>query len=374
MTGWWFLAVALGGWAWHAAWMRRSLRELEARSGAREAQSSGAEAHHADEVFAHFGEAVLRLDAQGRVLAANPTARRTLGLRAALPLPMLAVYRDPDWIAAFQRAIAALDTPCSLPPMRIAGRVLAPRLAPLRSGEALMLCLDVTREDRLERQRRDFLANLMHDLKTPLTSLLGYARSLESFGDDPAFRREAAKVIADEAKRVNELLQMVLELESQDVAPAEAARADAVKAVEEAARSFRERARAAGVRIEVEASDAGVPVAIDPQALMRVVNNLLENAMRHGCPDGGVVELVCRRGRDGVEIEVADGGPGIPEAHLARVTERFYRVDAARVAGGHGLGLAIVRETVEQAGGKLMLENREPHGLRAVVRLPAALD
>ncbi len=381
MIAWGLLALALAGWFLHVAALRARLARREPREGGNRSRPDAA----CETWFDKLGEAVLRIDAQGRVLAANPAARRVLGIREGgarpgSPLPMLAVYRDPDWIEALHKALAGLDAPHALPPMEAGGRVLAPRLAPLGNGEALMLCLDITREQRLERQRRDFLANLMHDLKTPLTSLLGYARSLASFGEDADFRREAIEVIGAEARRVNDLLEALLELEAIGCEPAgRDARADAAAALEEIARAKAARAEERGCAIHAEARDAPLYAAIAPRDLARILENLVENALKHGRPvergAKGNIALSCRRRGRMAEIEVADEGPGIPEKHLRRVTERFYRVDGARVSGesgGHGLGLAIVRETVERAGGRLLLENREPRGLRALVRLPLA--
>ncbi len=387
MIAWGLLALALAGWLLHVAALRarlfRQQRERARRREAAERAPQAARSGH-DAWFDALGEVVLRLDAQGRVLAANPAARRVLGIRAAgrldAPLPMLAVYRDPDWIEALQKALAKPGAPHALPPMEAGGKVLAPRLAPLGDGEALMLCLDITREQRLERQRRDFLANLMHDLKTPLTSLLGYARSLASFGEDADFRREAIEVIGAEARRVNDLLEALLELEAIGCEPASGARADAAAALAAIARLKSPQAKACGCAIRVAAKDAPLQVAIGERELGRVLENLVGNALKHGCPaDGAEITLACRRRGAMAEIEVADCGPGIPARHLGRVMERFYRVDGARSSGGeggsrggHGLGLAIAREIVERAGGRLRLENREPRGLRAVVRLPLA--
>ncbi|MDQ6959551.1 MAG: histidine kinase dimerization/phospho-acceptor domain-containing protein, partial [Mariprofundaceae bacterium] len=176
-----------------------------------------------DALLGEVNEVVLRINSGGStVIAANPCARDIFAMGASpLPQPMLQLYRDADWNRLLVQAVAALPKKTklpqiNLPQINLPDRVLEPRIAQLDNGEAILLCLDVTIRHNLELQRRTFLSNLMHDLKTPLTSLLGYARSMESFGDQADFRKEAAAVIADEAKHVNHLLDVLLTLDQAE--------------------------------------------------------------------------------------------------------------------------------------------------------------
>jgi len=134
-----------------------------------------------DALFATMNEAVLRLDMQGNVVALNDRARRAFRLSGQLPLPqpMTALYREPKWNKAIHTALSQLPEPYELPDILVHDCTLAVRLAPLGKEQALLLCLDVSKQRELEAQRERLVRDLMHDLKTPLTSILGYARSIE---------------------------------------------------------------------------------------------------------------------------------------------------------------------------------------------------
>ncbi|MFQ5518867.1 MAG: histidine kinase dimerization/phospho-acceptor domain-containing protein, partial [Mariprofundus sp.] len=193
---------------------REEVKLLRRQSGGLE-KTLATRGRRLDVLLSAVNEVVMRVDRLGRVMAANQRAHELFEMDRSpgLPQSMLLFYRDPDWQRAYASALKKLPEASTLPEMKINKQVLAPRLAPLGEKQALLLCVDMTELHRLEQQRRTFLANLMHDLKTPLTSLLGYARSMNRFGDDEAFRKEAAGVIADEARHVNHLLDALLTLD-----------------------------------------------------------------------------------------------------------------------------------------------------------------
>ena len=377
------LAAGLGiGWAvsvsraqQQLARQREEIRRLRELSGGLEA-ALDSHGRRLDVLLSAVNEVVMRVDRTGRVLAANQQAFDIFGMgsRPALPQSMLLFVRDPDWQNAFAKELRALPEPSPLPDLTMAGRRLAPRLAPLGRDQALLLCLDVTEKYKLEKQRRTFLSNLMHDLKTPLTSLLGYARSLERFGEDEALRREAAQVIADEAKHVNHLLDALLNLDQIEFSAKErSARCRPGEILGQVADMLRSQLESRKIGLEMDQSDLEASMAAAD--LERVLVNLVENAVRYASEEGQIRVRI-----DGDErqcrITVEDNGPGIPEKDIPRVTERFYRVDRARSRrqGSHGLGLAIVKELVEAYGGSLSLANVEPHGLLVEVTLPRPLN
>ncbi len=369
----WFIAMAR---------MRRRLRHYQQKvADLRSARESIDEtlkhhAHRFDELLDAVYEAVLRLDAEGRVLAANARARQVFGLseQHGPGQAMIFFYRDPDWLKAFSDSLRRLPEPARLPEMKLGKWVLAPRLAPLGSNQALLLCMDVTDQVRLERQRRTFLANLMHDLKTPLTSLLGYARSLETFGHDKAFRQEAARVIADEAKHVNHLLDALLTLDQIEFAVRDrhacSAPDDVLHAVAELLRPQLEDKH---ITLDIRQPEALPAVAMQADDLERVLTNVLDNAVRYS-PADSRIQCSLRADGDHLECLIEDEGPGVPEKELPRLTERFYRVNKARSRreGGHGLGLAIVQELLDLHGGTLAFANCEPNGLQVRMHLPVA--
>ena len=218
---------------------------------------------------------------------------------------------------------------------------------------------------RLERYRREFVADVSHEIKTPLTGILGAAEMIGA-ADDSARPRLAA-MIAKESKRLNALVQQILDLARLDregVAP-ERARTDLAGLVREILEERRAEAESRGVEL-VFRGNGEVFADCDATLVAEAVSNLVGNAVSHsGSPK---VEVACAATAHGAEIAVEDHGVGIPPEHVERVFERFYRVDPARAAesGGAGLGLAIVRRIARLHGGDVRLERVSPHGCRFV--------
>ena len=221
---------------------------------------------------------------------------------------------------------------------------------------------------RLERYRREFVADVSHEIKTPLTGIIGAA---EMIGEaDDSSRPRLAAMIAKESKRLNALVQQILDLARLDregAAP-ERARTDLVGLVREVLEDRRAEAESRGVEL-VFRGNGEVFADCDAILVAEAVSNLVGNAVRHsGSPK---VEVACAATAHGAEIAVEDHGVGIPPEHVERVFERFYRVDPARAAesGGAGLGLAIVRRIARLHGGDVRLEPVSPHGCRFVFSL-----
>ena len=216
-----------------------------------------------------------------------------------------------------------------------------------------------------ERFRREFVADVSHEIKTPLTGIIGAAEMIGE-ADDSARPRLAA-MIAKESKRLNALVQQILDLARLDregAAP-ERARTDLAGLVREILEERRAEAESRGVEL-VFRGNGEVFADCDATLVAEAVSNLVGNAVRHsGSPK---VEVACAATAHGAEIAVEDHGVGIPPEHAERVFERFYRVDPARAAesGGAGLGLAIVRRIARLHGGEVRLEPVSPHGCRFV--------
>ena len=221
---------------------------------------------------------------------------------------------------------------------------------------------------RLERYRREFVADVSHEIKTPLTGIIGAA---EMIGEaDDSSRPRLAAMIAKESKRLNALVQQILDLARLDregVAP-ERARTDLAGLVRDVLEERRAEAESRGVEL-VFRGNGEVFADCDAILVAEAVSNLVGNAVSHsGSPK---VEVACAATAHGAEIAVEDHGVGIPPEHVERVFERFYRVDPARAAesGGAGLGLAIVRRIARLHGGDVRLEPVSPHGCRFVLGL-----
>ena len=221
---------------------------------------------------------------------------------------------------------------------------------------------------RLERYRREFVADVSHEIKTPLTGIIGAAEMIGE-ADDSARPRLAA-MIAKESKRLNALVQQILDLARLDregAAP-ERARTDLAGLIREILEERRAEAESRGVEL-VFRGNGEVFADCDATLVAEAVSNLVGNAVRHsGSPK---VEVACAATAHGAEIAVEDHGVGIPPEHVERVFERFYRVDPARAAesGGAGLGLAIVRRIARLHGGDVRLEPVSPQGCRFVFAL-----
>ncbi len=365
-----FIMVLL--WWWHVRLLKRVLASHERRLSTTQLSQSDLEkqleqrSHRLDELLSAIHVPVLRVDRAGRVISANGEGIRLFAIRdvSLLPEPMVVFYRNPDWLKAFSHATQALPEVVELPEIFIGEKVFLPRLAGLGEEQGLLLCLDVTAQYRLQEQRKTFVADLMHDLKTPLTSLLGYARSIEAFADDAGLRQEAVSVIAQEALHVNSLLDALLSVEQIEYAVTEQGSCDVVPVCKQVWQALQPEMAKKDLSLSLQLPES-FEIAMHESDCFRILMNVASNAVRYTIED---TELDCRLGK-GV-LSILDAGDGIPEKDLPHVTERFYRVDAVRTRGGHGLGLAIVKETLDRDGGSLRLENREPNGLCVMITLP----
>jgi signal transduction histidine kinase len=222
-----------------------------------------------------------------------------------------------------------------------------------------------------DRVRRDLVANVSHELRTPITALQAGLENLVD-GVEPPDPQTLRTMLA-QVERLGRLVTQLLDLSRLEAGTVPLDRQDfAIRPMlEHAVRESQ--LHAPGVNIFVDVDSPDLAADGDPERVHQVVANLLENAVRY-TPTAGRVDVVARRSRDSVRIEVCDEGPGIPEADAGRVFERFYRADQARASGdgGAGLGLAIAQWIVELHGGDIFPERREPHGCRMVVTLPAA--
>jgi two-component system phosphate regulon sensor histidine kinase PhoR len=245
-----------------------------------------------------------------------------------------------------------------------------------RGGGAVLVLRDITDLRRADQVRRDFVANVSHELRTPLTAIRGYVEALLDGPASPEQTREFLAIIDRQSRRMERLVRDLLRLARLDAGQealslADCRLADVVSGVvSDLDAALRERQQS--VRVSI-APEAGV-VRADAAKLADALRNLVENAS-HYSPARGTIDISARPGDGGVRILVADRGPGIPEADLNRVFERFYRVDRSRTQdpGGTGLGLSIVRHLVQLQSGRVTAANREGGGAVFEIVLPAGL-
>ncbi len=235
-------------------------------------------------------------------------------------------------------------------------------------SSAVLVLHDISELRRLERVRQDFVANVSHEFKTPLTAIQGFAETLLAGAlDDMTNRARFVEIIREHARRLARLTDDLLKLSRIEAGRLELELRPI--RVEELVNSCIETARlkaeAKGLRISVQLPEGLPPVRGDGAQLAEVLQNLLDNALQY-TPSGGLIDLTARLTNHEIIFTVADTGIGIPESDLARIFERFYRVDAARSreAGGTGLGLAISRHIVEAHGGRIWVESAVGQGSR----------
>jgi two-component system phosphate regulon sensor histidine kinase PhoR len=334
--------------------LARALRTLEEtlsrRLGELERERSETAA-----LIASMIEGVIAVDPRGVVTTLNPAARRLLKLAPdAGPPAALELFRARAAREAVERALGGVESPGL--EVELDGRTALLSGHPLPGGGAVLVVHDITGLKRLEAVRRDFVANVSHELKTPLTVIRGYAETLMAEDAPAEVRRGFLEKVLANARRMQQLVDDLLDLsriESRAWSP-QPERLPLAPLVQEVWATLKPRADAAGVTFATEiAGDAGSLVA-DPQGARQVLLNVLDNSVRY-TPGGGSVVVRVSRAPDGIEIAITDTGIGIPGEHLSRIFERFYRVDAARSRelGGTGLGLAIVKHLVEAHGGRV---------------------
>jgi len=319
-------------------------------------------------------DAVIAVDVDGRVQWANRGMNRLLLHTPRLNAPLIDSVRDPDFLAAIQKA-AREQVVTSARSNTIASGRTFDVTAPMPGGGAVAVLRDLTETERMEKSRRDFIANVSHELRTPLTSIQGYTETLldSRLGDNHV--REFMEIIRKNSARMSRLTEDLLTLarvesgeqrfDMQRVSPEEL--------LQDALESFREVARSYGVELVVENSVPAAHVNADREAIHQIFSNLIENALKYAA-SGKKVILGARAVERGVEFYVRDFGPGISSEHLPRLFERFYRVDKARSreSGGTGLGLAIAKHIVLAHGGTIRAESELNHGSTFVFVLTAA--
>ena len=328
-----------------------------------------------------LSDGVLAADRRGIVVSINAAARRLLGYGPSEPLPPLAELFHDRQHRALMREIMAGGV-VDRRELDFGDRSVVVSARPFEDGGTLLVLNDVTDVRRLETIRRDFVANVSHELKTPLTAIAGYAETLA--GETPASSggegesQRFAQVILENAQRMQRLVDDLLDLsriESGGWRP-EPENVDVEAAAREAWNPFAARATERGVRFETAVKNSAATAAVDPDALRQIFTNLFDNALRHTQPKGSIRVVVERAppGKDGgcVLIRVADTGSGIPADHLPRIFERFYRVDPGRSRheGGTGLGLAIVKHLVEAHGGRMEAESELGRGTTILLYFP----
>lgn len=293
---------------------------------------------------------------------------------AGLALALLMAYLISRWVAdPLQQVIAASQR---MPeddarPLPMRGPREVQQL--LQAFNAMM-----ARVQASQRAQRMFVANVSHELKTPLTSIQGFAQALlDDTAATPEARRQAVQVIYDESARMYRMVLDLLDLARIDSGMVQMKRdeVDVLALLRSIAQKFTPQARAGNVSLSLDVPP--LPGLIgDGDRLAQVFANLLDNAIKF-TPAGGVVSIRGEVTPNGIEIQVTDSGPGIPEDQTAQIFERFYQVDPSRAGGGKrgaGLGLSIAQEIVHAHGGKITVRSVHGQGSTFTVSLPLGTE
>ncbi|MEX0702773.1 MAG: ATP-binding protein [Planctomycetales bacterium] len=329
-------------------------------------------------------EGVVAVDDRERILFANQAARRLLEFTGpdVVGRPIWEAIRSPTIQKVVRRALAGdagaddAAVEFELPRSQSTVSMIATRLPGAPCPGVVLVLHDVTELRRLENLRREFVSNVSHELKTPLTSIQAYTETLlEGAVDDPAHNRLFLGRIAEQADRLNALIQDVLRLarieSGRDVFEVQPVDVSAV--VEACLESHAAVAESKRVELFAEPPLAALRALADEEGLRTILDNLVDNAINY-TPAGGRVTVRWHGENSTARIEVEDTGVGISPEHQARIFERFYRVDRARSreVGGTGLGLSIVKHLSQVFGGSIDVFSRPGKGSRFTVQLPRA--
>jgi two-component system, OmpR family, phosphate regulon sensor histidine kinase PhoR len=314
--------------------------------------------------------------AGGRVTAANGAARALLGDRLE-GAALRDVISHPAAIEALERGGGDAGEGIELTGLGRSRRHWLMRVARLPDQTSLIRFVDRSEARAAEQMRVDFVANASHELRTPLATLIGYTETLrEQFEEiDPATRERFLSVVHDEARRMQHVVEDLISL-SRIEAEKFSTPTDAVALaplVDQAIDGARRMAEGRGSQLVRDVAEDLPAIAADRGQILQVLDNLLTNALRYG--EGGTPVTVSAHVEGPmVHLSVADQGEGIAPEHVARVTERFYRVDTSRsrALGGTGLGLSIVKHIIERHRGRLSIDSALGRGTIVHILLPVA--
>jgi two-component system phosphate regulon sensor histidine kinase PhoR len=317
-------------------------------------------------------DGIVVLDRRQRIEWANPRAVQQLGLDLAHDIgqPIVNLVRQPEFLRYLETGDYGEST--VVPSLRDPGHALALQLVPFAVDQKLLMSRDVTELEAVARMRRDFIANVSHELKTPLTVISGFVETLQDLEVDERQRKRFLQLMHEQAKNMQRLVADLLTLSvlesEQNVAVDERfAVVPLLLALSSDAKGLSRGQHA----IELDIGDAAT-LAGSRDELASAFGNLVSNAIRY-TPAGGRITLGWRVDPDGSGVfSVADTGIGIATEHLPRLTERFYRVDRSRsrATGGTGLGLAIVKHVLLRHQATLEVTSELGRGSTFAVRLP----
>lgn len=380
-VSWAHIVIPVLGVVGAAALVPRTSRMRRRREAKAQALLGPLERLSAERLAAAVPDPLILFDQTGRIAHANQPAQTAFGSVAA-GVDVQLRFRSPEMQELARALLSGNDRPAGVDyaervPVERHYRVSASSVG-AGSGLYVLVFKDQSELRRVDRMRADFIANASHELRTPLASISGFIETLRGPArDDPKARDRFLEIMNNQTGRMARLIDDLLSLSRLEmksfVNPDE--KVDICLLIGGVIDSLNQLARDAGVEIvrDIPAEPIEVPGSRDE--LIQVFENLLENACKYG-QSGGKVEISVERSgagpKTGVDVTVRDFGPGIPDEHIPRITERFYRVDVeeSRTQKGTGLGLAIVKHILSRHNARLTIRSRVGEGAAFTVHLP----
>jgi two-component system phosphate regulon sensor histidine kinase PhoR len=328
-------------------------------------------------VLESMGDAIFVVDGEGRVTMTNKAAEKVLQVPrdATTGRHFIEAVRDYEIDALLQRCLKEREQQTGLVEIRSKRQLLGVIVTPFQEDSGcLLLIQDLTELRRLETVRRDFIANLSHELRTPIASLKALGETLnEGAIDQPTVARDFMGKMNAEVDRLAQMVQEMGDLSriESGEAPLQKSPVNVTEVVSRAVERLKAQSERAGLQIKVDIASGLPSVSADGSRIEQVLVNLIHNAIKF-TPTGGRVTVSAKAEGDRLIVSVSDTGVGIPEDDLPRVFERFYKADRARAGGGTGLGLAIAKHVVEAHGGRIWVESVEGRGATFSLGLPLA--
>lgn len=323
----------------------------------------------------NMAEGLAVIDKEMRLLSVNRAAFMLFDTEEGRPGDsVLSINRSDMFSSAIQDALSGKRSETIVDnKTRMLQVIASPVFETASVTGAVIIIMDITEKSERERLRREFTANVSHELKTPLTSISGFAELLKNGGIPEETVKDFGKEIYDESQRLIALVHDIIRLSKLDEGEAdEEERISVSEIADDVVSRLRKRAETMGVSLELSTEDPGV---INGSALLvdEMLMNLVDNAIKYNKKDGSAFVSVFRDGSE-IVVSVRDTGIGIPDKDKDRVFERFYRVDKSRSrsSGGTGLGLSIVRHSVITLHGSISLKSKLGEGTEITVRFPAA--
>lgn len=334
-------------------------------------------------VFSGMSEGVMVLDGEKRIELVNLGMERMSGRPAGeiVGRTILEAFRNVDLHDLLERFRQSGETLCQEicmgndPPVMMDVTISAVRGEAAGKGKTMLVFHDVTRLKRLERTRTDFVANVTHEIRTPLTAIIGFVETLEQGAMENRKKAlEFLQTIRENAERLNRLVDDLLTLSSIELGEARLnfERVDVGRALEQAMALISPKASERGLKIVGSIPGSLPPIRADRDRLAQILLNILDNAVKF-TPPGGSIAVEALQDEDGrLVVRITDTGIGIPKGEIPRLGERFYRADKARSReiGGTGLGLSIVKHLMKAHQARMMIDSALGHGTTVSLKFP----